>query len=417
MPMFIGIAAIPLLIDGMGLERFGMLSIAWMLVGYFGLLDMGLGRALTQKIADRIGGGNVANLKPLIWKALGLVGLFGLLGCLALSLMANWLVYDLFNISAIYQQETVLGIYWLAITIPFVIVSTGLLGILEGQQYFGWTAIVRAPLGILMFLAPLITLQWTTSLEWVLASLFIVRVTAWIALMVITTYTLRNYPGWKTDMGELKSLFVFGGWITVSNIISPMMVYFDRFYIAAVLSVAVVAFYTTPFDLLTKALIVPFALVGVMFASFATDWQQDKLKVVKQFKLSILAVIVVMVPFSLITFFFAKFGMTLWLGEDFALQSYEIVQWLSVGILLNAIAMVPFALIQAAGRADITAKLHLIELPFYALLLWLLVAEYGLIGAAMAWVFRVALDALVLMVIAVKELNFGIAKQRQIFQE
>lgn len=331
--------------------------------------------------------------------------------------MANWLVYDLFNISAIYQQETVLGIYWLAITIPFVIVSTGLLGILEGQQYFGWTAIVRAPLGILMFLAPLITLQWTTSLEWVLASLFIVRVTAWIALMVITTYTLRNYPGWKTDMGELKSLFVFGGWITVSNIISPMMVYFDRFYIAAVLSVAVVAFYTTPFDLLTKALIVPFALVGVMFASFATDWQQDKLKVVKQFKLSILAVIVVMVPFSLITFFFAKFGMTLWLGEDFALQSYEIVQWLSVGILLNAIAMVPFALIQAAGRADITAKLHLIELPFYALLLWLLVAEYGLIGAAMAWVFRVALDALVLMVIAVKELNFGIAKQRQIFQE
>lgn len=414
--MLIGIAAIPILIDGMGLERFGMLSIAWMLVGYFGLLDMGLGRALTQKIADRIGCRNVVNLKPLIWKTLGLVGIFGLLGCLALSLMANWLVYDLFNISAIYQQETVLGIYWLAITIPFVIVSTGLLGVLEGQQYFGWTAIVRAPLGVLMFLAPLITLQWTASLEWILASLFMVRVTAWVGLMLITAYTLRGYPGWKTDVNELKSLFAFGGWITVSNIISPMMVYFDRFYIAAVLSVAVVAFYTTPFDLLTKALVVPFALVGVMFASFATDWQQDKLKVVKQFKLSILAVIIVMVPFSLITLFFAKFAMTLWLGEDFAAQSYEIVQWLSVGILLNAIAMVPFALIQAAGRADITAKLHLIELPFYAFLLWLLVAEYGLIGAAMAWVLRVALDALVLMVIAVMQLNFGIAKQRHIFQ-
>lgn len=398
--MGVGLIIIPFLIDGMGVERFGMLSIAWMLVGYFGLLDMGLGRALTQKIADRIGSNNVRNIKPLVWRTIGFVALFGLLGSAVLAVIANWLVYDLFNISESYQVETLNGMYWIAITIPFVIVSTALFGVLEGQQYFGWTAIVRAPLGVLMFLAPLLALHWTTSLEWALASLFIVRFVTWIALMFIALHTLRKYPGWEIDISELKSLFVFGGWVSVSNIISPMMVYFDRFYIASVLSVAVVAFYTTPFDLLTKALILPFALVGVMFASFAADWQKDNEKVVKQFKLSIIAVIGVMLPFSLIVFLLAKEGMTLWLGESFALQSYEIVQWLSIGILINGIAMVPFALIQATGRADITAKLHLAELPIYMFLLWYLVSDFGLLGAAMAWVIRVGIDLLGLILIS-----------------
>lgn len=396
LPMFVGLAIIPLLIEGMGVERFGMLSIAWMLIGYFGLLDMGLGRALTQKVAERIGKGDTNNLKPLVWKTLGIVALLGMIGGIVLAAIAPWLVYDLFNLSPEYQTETLAGIYWLALTIPFVIVSTGLFGVLEGQQHFGWTTIVRAPLGVLLFVAPWITLQWTDSLAWILASLFMLRSVACVALMFIVLYTLRDYFGWSERKEELKSLFAFGGWITVSNIISPIMVYFDRFYIASVLSVAVVAFYTAPFDLLTKALVIPFALIGVMFASFATDWNTNRNLVKKRFKYSIYAVVTIMLPFSSLVFLFAKQGMTLWIGAEFAEKSYEIVQWLSIGVFINALAMVPFALIQGTGRADLTAKIHLVELPIYVFLLWFCVQEYGLVGASIAWVTRVALDFFIL---------------------
>ena len=54
-PVLIALAAIPLLIKGMGEERFGLLSIIWMGVGYFSLFDLGLGRALTKLIAERLG--------------------------------------------------------------------------------------------------------------------------------------------------------------------------------------------------------------------------------------------------------------------------------------------------------------------------------------------------------------------------
>jgi O-antigen/teichoic acid export membrane protein len=91
-------------------------------------------------------------------------------------------------------------------------------------------------------------------------------------------------------------------------------------------------------------------------------------------------------------------GITLWLGVDFANNSYFVLQWLAVGVFINSIAQVPFALIQGAGRPDLTAKMHLIELPFYLFILWWLLGVFGIKGAAVAWVIRVWVDTLVLFV-------------------
>ena len=54
-PMLAALFAIPILIDGLGLERFGVLTLSWMVVGYFSLFDLGLGRALTKLVAEKLG--------------------------------------------------------------------------------------------------------------------------------------------------------------------------------------------------------------------------------------------------------------------------------------------------------------------------------------------------------------------------
>ena len=53
LPLLVGLATIPLLIDGLGVERFGILVLAWMIIGYFSLL--GLPRALTKLVAENLG--------------------------------------------------------------------------------------------------------------------------------------------------------------------------------------------------------------------------------------------------------------------------------------------------------------------------------------------------------------------------
>jgi O-antigen/teichoic acid export membrane protein len=78
---------------------------------------------------------------------------------------------------------------------------------------------------------------------------------------------------------------------------------------------------------------------------------------------------------------------------------------LAVGVLINGLAHIPFVLVQGAGRADVTGKLHLLELPLYVALLWWLTATHGVIGAAWAWTARVTADGAALFAASARLLN------------
>jgi O-antigen/teichoic acid export membrane protein len=69
---------------------------------------------------------------------------------------------------------------------------------------------------------------------------------------------------------------------------------------------------------------------------------------------------------------------------------------LCLGVFANAIGSMFYALLHAKGRPDISARLHLIELPLFICVLLLLVDRHGVLGAAWAWVGRMVFDAAVL---------------------
>lgn len=90
----------------------------------------------------------------------------------------------------------------------------------------------------------------------------------------------------------------------------------------------------------------------------------------------------------------------MWLSVEFAQNSAHVLQWLAVGVLINSLAFVPFGFIQAAGRPDLTAKLHLLELMPYLGLLWLGMEKFGVQGVAIVWTIRVTFDAVAMFFIA-----------------
>src|SRR4051812_26259804 len=80
MPMLAGLVAVPFLVHQLGAERFGLLSLGWVLIGYFGLFDFGLGRALTKMVAERWTGGRAdAALESLCSTGFALGGCAGVL--------------------------------------------------------------------------------------------------------------------------------------------------------------------------------------------------------------------------------------------------------------------------------------------------------------------------------------------------
>ncbi len=400
-PLLVAIVAIPLLIDGLGITRFGVLTITWMVVGYFSLFDLGLGRALTKLVAEKLGKGRNEEVPKLIWTALLLMMVLGLFGAMLLAVLSPWLVGDVLNIPAELHSETLSAFYLLAASVPIVISSAGLQGVLEAHQRFGLINAVRIPLGVFTFLGPVLVLWFSHSLVPVVAALVIARLLSWFAYVVLC---LRVEPDLRqsisVDRRMFKPLISFGGWMTVSNIISPLMVYLDRFLIGAVLTMTAVSYYATPYEVVTRLLIIPGALMGVMFPAFTTVLSHDKEYAAQLYAKTVKYIFLLLFPTVLIIVTFAREGLTLWLGSEFAENSSLVLQILAVGVFLNAHANVPFGLVQSAGRPDLTAKLHVAELPFYLLILWWLLNAYGIVGVAIAWLLRVAVDTAALFVMA-----------------
>jgi O-antigen/teichoic acid export membrane protein len=396
-PLLAAIFAIPVIIEGLGIERFGVLTIAWMVVGYFSLFDLGLGRAVTKLVAEKLGSGDDDELPSIIWTAMLLMMVLGVLAAVFVAMISPWFSSSLLNIPLKLQPETLKAFYLLAASIPIVIITAGLRGILEAYQRFDYVNVVRIPLGMLTYLGPVAVLSFSNSLVPIVAILVIGRflsLCAYIVLCLKVEPILRSSFSMCWTMA--RRLITFGGWITVSNIISPVMSYLDRFLIGAVVTMTAVSYYATPYEIIIKLGIITGAIMGVMFPTFATILAQDSGRAANLFNRTLKSIFLIIFPLVFVIVVFAHEGLSLWLGSEFADNSTVVLQVLAIGVFINSHAHVPYALLQAAGRADITAKLHLIELPFYLLILWWLVNSYGIVGVAIAWSVRVALDCLFL---------------------
>ena len=398
-PLLVALFAIPLLIKGLGTARFGVLTLAWAVVGYFSLFDLGLGRALTKLVAEKLGAEQAEDIPRLIWTALALMGMLGIIGALVAASISPWLVHDILKIPQTLQDETLSAFYLLALSIPVVISAIGLRGVLEAHQRFDLTNIVRIPLGIFTFLGPLIVLLFSNSLFPVVAVLVGMR---FLTCGVFLVLCLRQVPTLRHNIrpqgAMVRPLISFGSWMTVTNIVGPLMVYLDRFLIGALISVAAVAYYATPYEVVTKLWLISGALIAVLFPAFSTTLAQDRARTARLFGRGINYIFLALFPLALIIVTLAHEGLSLWLGAEFADNSAFVLQWLAVGIFINSIAHIPFALVQGAGRPDLTAKMHLIELPFYLLTLWWLLGVCGIKGAAIAWVVRAIIDTLILLI-------------------
>lgn len=393
LPTFVGIYAVRLLLHNLGADRMGIFTLALGIVGFAGIFDLGLGRSLTHTVATATGQGrSLGVIANLLCRTLPIVFLMGAAWGVVLWISAGFLVRNVFHLEAELSAEAILGIRWLAAAIPALLLSTSLIGVLEGLQKFSLVNLLKVPLGVLSFLAPALSAIVWQNVGQVIGVLVITRfvgVAVWLWMLA------QNIPlfGQETpDHLDSSAMWRFTGWLTVSNIVGPVMVQADRFYLASLFSPAAVAYYTVPLDTLSRATSLPLAAMNVVFPALAHSGSTstEAARIVHGavwFMLAFWALPIVLLNFVL------GWLLTLWLGGDFATKALPVTQWLLLGILINGFAHIPFALLQSAGRADLTAKLHVAELPIYAILIVTLVAAFGIVGAAVAWTIRISLDA------------------------
>jgi O-antigen/teichoic acid export membrane protein len=392
-PMAAAVVTIPALIAGIGTDRFGVLTLAWIFLGYFSLFDLGLGRALTKLVAERLGHGAEQSIPPLVATALGLMFALGLAGALCAGLISPWLVRDVLRVGGPLRPEALGSFLLMAALLPFAISISGLRGVMEAHQRFRVINVIKMTTGLFTLVGPLLVLPFTGNLVAVVGIIAAGKLAAWLASLIVC---LRAVPGMGRRLAPrlelIGPLLRFGGWMTVANVINPIMVQMDRFLIGALLSTAAVAYYTTPYELVTKYWFLSNAVLAVAFPAFSTSFVQNRARTGRIYGRGVKYVFIILFILVFATVALAPELLGAWLGPEFARRSTFVLRCLALGVLFNGLAQVPSALLQGIGRPDLTALLHVVELPFYLALATVLIRVWGIEGAAVAWTARTALD-------------------------
>ena len=406
LPFLIAVITVPLIIKGMGIDRFSILALLWIIIGYSNLFDFGLGRALTQLISKNIALKKTEDISSLIWTALIIVFTLGVIASLFLCLLSPFIIHNIIKLPDEYYDETIKSLYLLAATLPLFLVFINIRGVLEAYQKFNIVTLLRIPVVLFNYIGPLFILPFSNNIFHIVILLVFGRVVTF-AFYILACYKFVDGFSMQIrfDKKHLKPLFSFGGWITVSNIVGPLTCYMDRFFIANIIAAIVVAYYTVPYDVITRMTIIPIAILGVMFPAFSSEYQTNIKRTKRMyFKTMLYTSVITIVP-VIILVIFAKWGLGIWISPEFAENSFAITQLIAIGAFVEVLNQSPLSLIQGTGRADITGKIILFVLPVYLILLLWFIDRYGLIGAAMAWLSRACLDFIILHFFAIKLLN------------
>jgi O-antigen/teichoic acid export membrane protein len=389
--MAVAFVTIPIYLHHVGAARYGVISIAWVLLGMFGFLDLGLSRAVTNALAKLRDAPQPERARVLL-TTLGLNFGIGLVGGVVLYVFGGLLLTHFISVPVELGPEVSQSLPWIASLVPLTLVSYAGAGALESRELFLLVNLIQIGSMTLSQVAPMLMAVFVSpSLSVVIPTAALGQASGAVAVLVFV-YRLEGPFSFRgIDWSEAQKLLRYGSWMFATNVVNPALASADQFIIGSVMGVASVAHYAVPMNLVLRSGAIP-AAVGRTFFPRMSSLSGDAAYALGARGLSSMAYgfAAVCAPAIILSPIFFHY----WLGADFAAVSSPVAQILFPGMWMSGLSLVGFTLLQSRGRADLTGKLSMLEfLPFLAIL-WSLTTTFGIAGAAAAWSLRCTVDAL-----------------------
>lgn len=399
--ILLAVGFLPFIVSRLGDESFGLLSILWVLVGSLQVLDLGIGVGSAKFLSAHVSAGRKDLAAGTVQGTLLLIIPAGLLISAGLFSATFLDIPGALNIPTALHGDAVAGLRLLVILPLAIFLQNGFKSVLVAFQRFDLINALLAGYGVLQWGgAGLVLVLGGGFVDVVLATvaarILVMALTAISALRLLPE-VLTYHPG--ESSGVIRQLLRFGGWVSVSQVISPVFGVLDRVYISTLVSLSAVAYFSVVTDVALRLLIVPMSFASTLLPVVSGGWDQPELRgqIRALYERSLRYTLAVMLPVVISLWWFPEEILGLWLGEEYAVQSAPVLMVVAVGLLGNLLAQLPFATLQAMGRPDIPAKLILGEIVLYAVVCFWLTDVLGIVGTALAWSLRVTSEAAILL--------------------
>jgi O-antigen/teichoic acid export membrane protein len=389
-PLLVALAAIPIVLRGLGPARFGMLSLAWAMFTCFALLDLGVSAAVTKYFAENRSAGRLEVLPKLVWSGAAVQTFTAVTGSVVLWMLVPILVHRLLHISANLAVEMQRTVYVLIVALPAVLICGAFRSVGEALERFDLINAVAVPASALTFIVPLIGVFAGSSLPSIVAGLAVVRYLVlaayiWLAFQLEPQIKQPRVPDWPTA----RMLLVFGTWTIGTDALRRVAASLDRFLIVRFAGLDALTFYTAPYELIQRVGFIPSSVGAAAFPAYARLQGQDRHQESAEIFDHILNLLLLGMGTLLGLFaLFAPTILRLWLGPAFGQSSAEVLRILAFGLLAAWLAGVGVTYLRAIGRPDLPTKIRLVVTVLELPLVFFLIRTQGIVGAA--WAFTAA---------------------------
>jgi O-antigen/teichoic acid export membrane protein len=391
----IAIVSIPFLVRRLGEETFGMLTVVWMVVGYFSILDLGVGQASVKFLAGQMAKGDLEDANSTFWGSLGISVLLGSFLSIVFVVLFP-LVKKLMNIPIMLESQLNAALIWIAFAILLIMTQSTLRAIPTALQRFDSINIIQGLSGLFQWSGALIIVYMGGGFIEIILLTVCVRIFSTIAICFVDLklFPSLSFPNTKGVAKVILPLVKYGAWINVSQILSPVVKYLDRVMVASYLPLRIFTYYVIPYETLSRLQIIPMSISTSLFPALAEKegFEIDNFEGIKVLYVrSLNFILLTMLPITILLFVFSKDILNFWLGANFPILSNSVFKLLTLATCIQAIGYIPLTTLQAAGKPEIAAKYYILEIPLYIFLCFVLIPTWGIEGAAWAFLIRLTI--------------------------
>jgi O-antigen/teichoic acid export membrane protein len=392
--MLVALVTVPLYLHHLGSDRYGVMSIVFVLQGLFGFLDLGLSRAVTNALA-KLRDAPQADRARVLLTTFGLNLGIGVMGGLVLYVFGGLMLNHFVSMPDDIRAEVSRSLPWIACILPLSLISSAGAGALESRELFLVVNAIQMFATTLAQVAPIVAAIFVnSSLTVVIPTAAVSQALGAIAVLAVVYRMEGPFSIRAIDWGEARKLLGYGGWMFATNVVYPALASADQFVLGSVMGVSAVAHYAVPRSLVQRSASIPVAMGRTLFPRMSS-LSGEAAHVLGTRALSTMAYgfAIICAPAMILSPTFFRY----WIGADFAAIAAPVAQLLFPGMWMGALSLVGFTLLQSQGKADVTGKLNIIEFVPFVALLWVLAQSFGIAGAAIAWSLRCGIDALLML--------------------
>jgi O-antigen/teichoic acid export membrane protein len=400
-PIALGIIVTPFVVNQLGPIQFGIYSFAWIILSYFAIIDFGLGIATTRFISQKIHKeDHSSTIIKTLWSVIFTQLFLGVVGLVILKMSAVSIIEGLFNIDEEFRNKAIKCISNVSYCLPFLLLTNTVVGYFSAIKRFDIINIGKITFNSLVIITPAIGIIINLDIPYIILLISVIKFLESITFFIILSKYINILKNVSFSRNIMLNLFKYGKWIGITSIFLPIAQYAERLIIANQLSASDLTYYSVPYELISKTVIIPQALSATLFPVFTGLFMDDRNKVYEVLKKSLNILFPIMFLGLILLYMNSFIILRVWIGSDFAEKTDSLFKILTLTFFFHAFSFIPLSVINSYGRPDFKTKSDFILVPIMLILCFYGVNRFGLEGIAVSKLIITIADCAVLNFVA-----------------